>query len=129
VVFQFGYNIFFQVQIVAPFFGRRYSGRAVFFPIVPNVVVTSTLTNFGDGLPWADIVRRGKLNQGEMVCKGGAMTRLTNDSMYDDIYEYFGGTTIQRTRIKADETVWRDWLLFDSIEAAFEFFNESGSAG
>ena len=57
------------------------------------------------------------------------MTRLTNDSTYEDIYEYFGGTTIQRTRTKADETVWRDWLLFDSIEAALDFFNECGSAG
>lgn len=57
-----------------------------------------------------------------------AMTRLTNYTMYDDIYEYFGGTTIQRTRTKADQTVWRDWLLFDSIEAAFEFFNEYCSA-
>ena len=57
------------------------------------------------------------------------MTRLTNDSTYEDIYEYFGGTTIQRTRTKADETVWRDWLLFDSIEAALDFFNECGNAG
>jgi len=54
----------------------------------------------------------------------GAMTRLTNYPSYDDMYEYFGGTTIQWTRTKADQTVWRDWLLFDSIEAALEFFNE-----
>ena len=52
------------------------------------------------------------------------MTRRTNYLTYDDIYEYFGGTTIQRTRRKADQTVRQDWLLFDSIEAAFEFFNE-----
>ena len=52
------------------------------------------------------------------------MTRLTTHPNYDDIYEYFGGTTIQRTRKKADETVWQDWLLFDSIEAALEYFNE-----
>lgn len=52
------------------------------------------------------------------------MTRLTNYPSYDDMYEYFGGTTIQWTRTKADQTVWRDWLLFDSIEAALEFFHE-----
>jgi triphosphoribosyl-dephospho-CoA synthetase len=57
-----------------------------------------------------------------------AMTRLTTYPTHDDVYEYFGGTTIQWTRRKADETVWQDWLLFDSIEAALEFFNEFCSA-
>ena len=54
VVIQFGFNIYFQDQIVEPFFGRRYSGRVVFFLIVPNVVAISTSTSFADELTSAD---------------------------------------------------------------------------
>jgi hypothetical protein len=52
------------------------------------------------------------------------MTRFTTNTYYDEFYEYFGGTTILRTRRIADETVRHDWLLFDTVEAAFEFFND-----
>ncbi|MFZ0241867.1 MAG: hypothetical protein WAL90_09495 [Desulfobacterales bacterium] len=52
------------------------------------------------------------------------MTRLTNYSTYDDFFEYDGGTAIRQTRRKADETVWQNWLLFDTVEAALEFFND-----
>lgn len=52
------------------------------------------------------------------------MTRLDPYPTYDDWFEYFGGTMIKQTRKKADETVWQDWLIFDTIEAAFDFFNE-----
>ncbi len=40
-----------------------------------------------------------------------------------DYFEYHGGTTIELTRKKADKTIWQDWILFDSVEAALEYFN------
>jgi hypothetical protein len=51
------------------------------------------------------------------------MTRLATYPAYDDLFEYFGGTTIRQTRKKSDATVWQNWLHFDSIEDALEFFN------
>ncbi|HHP7235739.1 MAG TPA: hypothetical protein ACFCUC_14000 [Desulfobacterales bacterium] len=51
------------------------------------------------------------------------MVRFEEYSTYDEIFEYHGGTTIQRTRKKLGETVWQDWLMFDSVEAAIEYFN------
>lgn len=44
---------------------------------------------------------------------------------YYDIYEYHGSTVIERTRKKAGRTIKRDWILFDSVEKAQEFFNEN----
>ena len=41
-----------------------------------------------------------------------------------DYFEYHGGTTIELTRKKADKTIWQDWILFDSVEAALEYFND-----
>jgi hypothetical protein len=41
-----------------------------------------------------------------------------------DYFEYHGGTTIELIRKKADKTIWQDWILFDSVEAAFEYFND-----
>ena len=52
------------------------------------------------------------------------MTRLSIYPNYDDHFEYDGGTAIRQTRKKADETVWQNWLLFDTIEAALEYFND-----
>jgi hypothetical protein len=53
------------------------------------------------------------------------MTRLAIYPTYDDLFEYDGGTAIRQTRKKANETVWQNWLQFDSVEAAMEFFNDS----
>ena len=57
------------------------------------------------------------------------MTRLEIYPTYDDFFEYFGATTIRQTRKKADETVWQDWLHFDTVEAALEFFNDCCGIG
>ncbi len=40
-----------------------------------------------------------------------------------EYYEYHGGTTIELTRKNDSETIQQDWIMFDSIEAAFEYFN------
>lgn len=53
------------------------------------------------------------------------MTRLAIYPTYDDLFEYDGGTAIRQTRKKANDTVWQNWLQFDSVEAAMEFFNDS----
>ncbi|MEJ2477632.1 MAG: hypothetical protein P8Y40_09070 [Desulfobacterales bacterium] len=52
------------------------------------------------------------------------MTKQSIYPNYDDHFEYDGGTAIRQTRKKADETVWQNWLLFDTIEAALEYFND-----
>jgi hypothetical protein len=56
------------------------------------------------------------------------MTKQSIYPNYDDHFEYDGGTTIRQTRKKADETVWQNWLLFDTIEAALEYFNDCSDA-
>lgn len=44
---------------------------------------------------------------------------------FQDHYEYHGGTTIERIRKKRGLTVWRDWILFDSVKEATEYFNDN----
>jgi hypothetical protein len=51
------------------------------------------------------------------------MTTCTTYPDYDDYYEYHGNTTIERTRRQDGAVIWRDWILFDSVEEAAEFFN------
>ncbi len=51
------------------------------------------------------------------------MTRYVTQPQYCDCYEYHGGTLIERVRRHDGATVWRDWLMFDSVEEASEFFN------
>ena len=43
---------------------------------------------------------------------------------YHDCYEYHGNTTIELTRRQGEITVWRDWILFDTVEEAAEYFND-----
>lgn len=43
---------------------------------------------------------------------------------YDDAYEYLGSTTIEVTRRYFGRVVWRDWLIFDSVEEARTYFDE-----
>lgn len=42
-----------------------------------------------------------------------------------DYYEYHGSTTIERRRKKGGLTVWRDWIIFDSVEEATQYFNDN----
>ena len=51
------------------------------------------------------------------------MTRLEVNPTYLDYFEYQGGTTIKRVRKQAGKTVRQDWLMFDSVEAAMDYFN------
>lgn len=53
------------------------------------------------------------------------MTRQINYPEYEDAYEYHGCTTISVIRRRAGSTIWRDWLIFDTVEEAASFFHES----
>ena len=51
------------------------------------------------------------------------MTRHISYRSYQDVYEYHGNTTIVLTRKNGDATVRQDWILFDSVEEAVDYFN------
>ncbi|MBT8371087.1 MAG: hypothetical protein KJO34_09010 [Deltaproteobacteria bacterium] len=53
------------------------------------------------------------------------MTKTVSHNQYCDCYEYHGGTLIERIRQHAEGTIWRDWIMFDSIEEASDFFNDA----
>jgi len=55
------------------------------------------------------------------------MTRHELFPDYQNSYEYHGNTTIEITRKQAGITIKRDWILFDSVEEAQEFFHASCS--
>jgi hypothetical protein len=43
---------------------------------------------------------------------------------YHDFYEYFGNTEIERIRRQGEKTIRHDWLIFDSVDEAMEYFND-----
>ena len=45
---------------------------------------------------------------------------------YDDFFEYHGNTEIERIRKQAGKTIGRDWIMFDSVDEAMEYFNTKG---
>ena len=42
---------------------------------------------------------------------------------HHDFFEYFGNTEIVRIRKQNGTAVRKDWLMFDSVDEAMEFFN------
>lgn len=50
------------------------------------------------------------------------MTRFESCPDYHECYEYHGNTAVELTRKKAGITIKQDWLLFDSVEEAQDFF-------
>jgi hypothetical protein len=55
------------------------------------------------------------------------MTRQISVDEFCDCYEYLGSTTIAYKRMQDGETVWKDWILFDTVEEASEYFNAAGA--
>ena len=51
------------------------------------------------------------------------MTKLIKHRSYLEYYEYHGNTVIERIRRQGSITIRRDWILFDSVEEASEYFN------
>ena len=50
------------------------------------------------------------------------MTRYESYPDYQYCYEYHGNTSIEITKKKAGIIIKHDWILFDSVEEAQEFF-------
>ena len=44
---------------------------------------------------------------------------------YQEKFEYYGSTAIERIRKRGRIVVARDWLLFDTVEDASEYFNSN----
>jgi len=43
---------------------------------------------------------------------------------YQDQFEYFGNTEIERTRMQGETVIKHDWIIFDTVDEAMEFFND-----
>ena len=54
------------------------------------------------------------------------MTRCEFVQQYREYFEYHGSTIIERTLEQSGQIIRRDWLLFDSVEEAQEYFNDVG---
>ncbi len=54
------------------------------------------------------------------------MTSEFLDQDCEEILEYHGNTMIELTRKQDGETVLHDWLLFNSVEEASEYFYAHG---
>ena len=52
------------------------------------------------------------------------MTKHNFSQEYDEFYEYHGSTTIELTRRQGEITVWRDWITFNTVQEAADYFNE-----
>jgi hypothetical protein len=50
------------------------------------------------------------------------MTWQAVEGNLGDCFEYYGGTTIEHVRTQSGKTVWRDWILFDTVEEAIDFY-------
>ena len=44
---------------------------------------------------------------------------------FKDCYEYHGNTVIEHIRKKGSVMVYRDWLIFDSVEEASDYYNDN----
>lgn len=53
------------------------------------------------------------------------MTKQRHETNYHEFYEYHGNTAIEHIRKLANNTISRDWIIFDSVEEAVEFFNNN----
>ena len=53
------------------------------------------------------------------------MTKDISHPDYYDSYEYHGNTMIELTRRQNGVIIWRDWIMFDSVEEATEYYNDA----
>ena len=70
-------------------------------------------------------IKRKQLNEKRGIKN---MTKHIFNPDYHDCYEYHGNTTIELTRRQGEITVWRDWITFDTVQEAADYFNEHCSA-
>ena len=53
------------------------------------------------------------------------MIRFESHPDYQNCYEYHGNTSVEITRKQDGFTIKRDWILFDSVEEAQDFFYDN----
>lgn len=51
------------------------------------------------------------------------MTKKMFRQDHFELFEYHGSTTVERVRKQYGKTIRRDWIIFDSVEEAQDFFN------
>ncbi len=51
------------------------------------------------------------------------MTSMQATADYQDFFEYHGNTMIEQTRTRGEAVIWRDWIVFNSVEEAEAYFN------
>jgi len=56
--------------------------------------------------------------------KGGEMSKQILNKTYFEYFEYHGSTAIEWIKKRGKRIVGREWLLFDSVEEAREFFSD-----
>jgi len=60
--------------------------------------------------------------------RGGRMEQPIRYPDYQEAFEYHGSTTVEIIRRRAGRIIWKDWLIFDSVEEASSFYNEAAYA-
>lgn len=55
------------------------------------------------------------------------MKRRNESSRFRDLYEYHGNTEVERVRKRDNRVVSRDWVIFDTVEEAMEYFNSQNA--
>jgi hypothetical protein len=53
------------------------------------------------------------------------MTKHIFVQHHHEYFEYHGNTIVERIKKGAGNTISRDWILFDSVEEAQDFFNNN----
>jgi len=53
------------------------------------------------------------------------MKKIEFHQNYQEKFEYHGNTAIERIRKRGRIVIAKDWLLFDTVEDAAEYFNSS----
>jgi len=50
------------------------------------------------------------------------MTKHIFNQPYHEFFEYHGNTTVERVQTRAGRPISREWIIFDSVEEAQDFF-------
>ena len=51
------------------------------------------------------------------------MTKHIFNHNFHELFEYHGNTTVERIKTLAGNTISREWIIFDTVEEAQDFFN------
>ena len=51
------------------------------------------------------------------------MTKHIFKQTHHEFFEYHGNTTVEHIQTRAGRPISREWIIFDSVEEAQDFFN------